>query len=369
MAAHKKNIFRSRTALVLLIGLALTLAAMACVPSAPPSPPAPVSPPTPTETVITPADAPQLPARGFYMGLLPTPAEGQSFAEAFQEASKVADFVPVWGRPSPFYSMANELSADWGQTFVEQYTRGNGMFPIVHMSFIGAGMTLQSPPGIFNATLDNPDWRKAYRQAALNIVKASKPRYLSLGNEVNRWYEKYGANSSDPNGFQNYVSLYNEVYDAVKELSPETKVFCTFSREMVAENKEADLSVLSMFDPNRMDLLVFTSYPYSVSRINRTEDIPDNYYARALSYMPGKPLGFSELGWSALDAFGGEEGQADFIVQAAGRLTLDQGIDLQLFGWPWLSALDENDTVALIKRDGTPRLAYQTWQQLYSSGK
>jgi hypothetical protein len=83
----------------------------------------------------------------------------------------------------------------------------------------------------------------------------------------------------------------------------------------------------------------------------------------------GEPFGFSDLGWSALDAFGGEQGQADFIIQASSHLTLEQGIDLRLFGWPWLSALDENDTVALIKRDGTPRLAYQTWQQLYSSGK
>jgi hypothetical protein len=31
------------------------------------------------------------------------------------------------------------------------------------------------------------------------------------------------------------VTLYEEIYDAVKELSPETKVFCTFAREVVAE--------------------------------------------------------------------------------------------------------------------------------------
>lgn len=69
----------------------------------------------------------------------------------------------------------------------------------------------------------------------LDVVRASKPLYLSVGNEVNRWYEKYGANSSSPNGFQHFVTLYEEIYDAVKELSPETKVFCTFAREIVAE--------------------------------------------------------------------------------------------------------------------------------------
>jgi hypothetical protein len=374
MAARKNTISGHEATFALLIALIVVLAAMACAPAATPSPqptPAPpsTSSPAPTETVITPADSPSLPSRGFYMGLLPIPAEGQSLADAYKETSKYAEFVPVWGRPTPFYDMPQELSGDWGQTFVEQYTRGNGMFPLFHLSFIGAGMTLQSPPGVQNATLANQDWRNAYKQAALDIVRLCRPRYLSLGNEVNRWYEQYGARDGDPNGFQNYVSLYNETYDAVKELSPQILVFCTFAREMVSQNREADLSVIDMFDAGKMDLLVFTSYPFSVASINRPEDIPDDYYTRALSYMPGKPFGFSELGWSALDAFGGEQSQADFIVQAAGRLTLDRGINLKLFGWPWLSALNENDTVALIKRDGSPRLAYKTWQELSVSSQ
>jgi hypothetical protein len=77
---------------------------------------------------------------------------------------------------------------------------------------------------------------------------------------VNRWYEKYGVGENNPNGFQHYVNLYEEIYDAIKKLSPETKVFCTFAREIISENREADLSVLPMFKPEKMDLLVFTSY-------------------------------------------------------------------------------------------------------------
>ena len=53
--------------------------------------------------------------------------------------------------------------------------------------------------------------------------------------------------------------------------------------------------------------------------------------------------GFSELGWAALDAFGGEQAQADFINQAATRLTREQGIDLKLFGWAWLHGRGDND--------------------------
>ncbi|MGB9854784.1 MAG: hypothetical protein ACPLRY_08310, partial [Candidatus Bathyarchaeales archaeon] len=150
---------------------------------------------------------------------------------------------------------------------------------------------------------------------------------------------------------------------------PQTKVFCTFAREIVSENREANLNVLSMFNPEKMDLLVFTSYPYAVQRINKPSDIPDNYYSEALSYLPDKPLGFSELGWPSTEVFGGEKAQADFITQVAGRLTREQGINLHLFGWAWLHDLDKNDQIGLIKRDGTEKLAYEVWKNLSKSSK
>ena len=303
------------------------------------------------------------------MGILPTPGENQSFEEAYSQASRYAEFSPVWGRPTPFYNLAGELNGDWGKTFVEKYVRGNGMFPIIQMSFIGPDVTLVTPPGMEGATLSDPEWRKAYERSVLDVVRVSRPLFLSIGNEVNRWYERYGAKDGDPNGFQNYVSLYEETYDAVKQVSPETIVFCTFAREIASQNREANLKVLSLFDAKKIDLLVFTSYPYAVRGINRPSDILGDYYSRASNYLPGKPVGFSELGWPSLDAFGGEQAQADFVMQASGRLTRGQGMDLKLFGWAWLHDLDENDHIGLMKRDGTAKLAYRTWKSVSNSGK
>ena len=320
---------------------------------------------SPTEPeILVPEDSPQLPYRGFFMGVLPTTAHGQSFDDAYTQASRYSEFVPVWGRPTPFYNLADDLSGSWGQTFVKQLIREKGMFPIVHMSFIGPGLTLVTPPGMENATLSDPAWREAYKQAALDIVKATQPRYLSVGNEVNRWYEKYGEDG--PNGFKNYVSLYEEIYDEVKKISPETKVFCIFAREIVSENREANLEVLCLFNPNKMDLLVFTSYPYTLGKTNPSM-IPDDYYSKASDYMSGKPFGFSEVAWASLDALGGEQAQADFIMQATTRLTRDRGINLHLFGWSWLHDLNENDAVGLIKFNGTEKLGYAAWKNL--SGK
>lgn len=316
---------------------------------------------------IEPADSPQVPSRVFFMGFLPIPADGQTFDQVYQQASRSIEFAPVWGRPTPFYELAKELSGSWGETFVEELTRENGMFPLVHVSFIGTDWTLASPEGMEGATLSDPEWREAYEEAVLDVVRAVKPLYLSVGNEVNRWYEKYGANSSSPNGFQHFVSLYEEIYDAVKELSPETKVFCTLAREIVAELREADLEVLRMFNPDKIDVLVFTSYPHAVKGINSPKDIPDDYYKRASDYFPDKPFGFSELGWPSLEAFGGEQGQADFIVDVSGRLTVEQRIDLHLLGWAWLHDIDQNDHVGLKKRDGTEKMAYEAWENISNS--
>lgn len=318
----------------------------------------------PKEEAIAPADSPKLPDRGFFMGILPVPGDGQSFEEAYSQAAQYSEFSPVWGRPTPFYKLANDLSGSWGQTFVKNNIRGNGLFPLVHISFIGPNLTLMVPPGLEDATLSDSAWREAFKQAVFDVIRACKPLYLSVGNEVNKWYEKYGADADNPNGFQHFVSLYEEIYDGVKKLTPQTKVFCTFAREIVSENREADLNVLSMFDAGRMDLLVFTSYPYAVQGINRPSDIPDNYYSDALRYLPVKPLGFSELGWPSLEVFGGEQAQADFITQASSRLTRKQGTNLHLFGWAWLHDLDENDHVGLIKRDGAEKIAYEVWKNL-----
>ena len=74
---------------------------------------------------VAPADSVPMPARGFYMGVLPIPAEGQSFDSVYAEAGECGEFVPVWGRPTPFYELAEDLKGDWGKTFVKSTAQTN----------------------------------------------------------------------------------------------------------------------------------------------------------------------------------------------------------------------------------------------------
>ncbi len=346
-----------KTLLVFLIALSLALTLPSCD----------------EPGTIAPVDSPSSPidpglGTRFFMGVSPLPADGQSYEDSYRRAADYAEFVPVWGQPTPFYEMAVDLSGPWGQSFVEQYTRGNGMFPLIHLRFMNADMTLVSPANVSRPTLSSTDWRQAYKQAALDTVNAARPLYLSLGSEVNRWYEEYGAEEGDANGFQHYISLYEEIYDEVKKLSPGTQVFCTFAREIASESREADMSVIQMFNPGKLDMLVLTSYPHEVQGIDRPSDIPDDYYSGTGQYLPGKPISLSEVAWPSTEAFGGEESQADFLTQLCSRLTLDRGLDLQMLGWHSLHDPDD-DGAGLIRRDGTVKLVYNVWKGISVTGR
>ncbi len=319
-------------------------------------------------------DSSDLPPRGFFMGILPIPGEGQSLQDAYIQTAHYSEVVPVWPSSvgaSGFWDYVDHLQKNWGQQMLTKHIHGNDMIPLIHFSFIdkdsNGNLILKAPETMNNATLSNPAWRALYKQSVLDVVTTCNPLYLSTGNEVNRWYAQYGMNQGDPNGFQHVITLHEEIYEMVKEVSPRTRVFCVFSREIVNEYREADLHVLSFFNPNKMDMLVLTSYPHAVQGIMKPAEIDDTYYSHVAEQMPSIPLGFSELGWPSVDAFGGEEAQAAFLTHITTRLTKDQGVRLHLLCWAWLHDLNEDDHTGLIKRDGTEKLAYQVWKNVSSS--
>ncbi len=318
---------------------------------------------TDQRTRSDPIDDPELPPIGFFKGILPVPADGESFDSVYLNTSSHSQFVPIWGKPSPFYNLSDDLGGWWGDTFVDGLVRGNGMFPLIHMNFYkkeGGQLVLDSPTNISSPSLNNTAWRNTYKKAALDVLNTERPRYLSIGNEVNRWFEEYGTTDPD-NGFQLYVSLYEEIYTELKAVSPETEVFCTFSREMVSEGREADLSVLELFNSSRMDLLMFTTYPYALPSVSEPADLPDDYYLKALDHMDDKRIGFSEIGWPSDPFFGGERGQVDLIENITWRLTMDQGMALHMLGWAWLTDLPGGDQTGLRYRNGTNKLSLDAW--------
>jgi len=82
-------------------------------------------------------------------------------------------------------------------------------------------------PAGWNPSFANPDVREAITNLALFILEEFEPRYLGLSSELNTYLEAF------PDEIPHYLSLYREIYDAVKAGSPATQVFVTFQWEQV----------------------------------------------------------------------------------------------------------------------------------------
>jgi hypothetical protein len=321
-----------------------------------------VSPMAHPPRAVVPADDPEIHPIGFFRGTLPTPSSGEALDKTYHDASSYTQFVPVRGDSGDFWDLASDLNGTYGNDTVGSLIRGNGMFPLVQMTFFNDDLSLAIPPELLSATLSDPIWRGEYRKAALDVVNASRPAYLSLGTEVNLWYEEHGAGASDPDGFQHWVSLYEAIYDEVKALSPRTTVFCTFSREVVDEAREADMSVLSMFGGSKLDMLMLTSYPHTVPGINEVVDVPNDYLSSVYDHIGLIPFGLSAIAWPSFSAFGGESGQAQFVRDAVGRLTRDRGLDLKMVCWDHLTDMDSGDRTGLRYLNGTAKLSLGAWK-------
>lgn len=240
---------------------------------------------------------------------------------------------------------------------------------------IALGFFNDMPDGNLQASiqLSNPAERLLFQKTALAIVEKYQPPYLGLGIEVNRYYE---VAQSD---FENYLTLYAETYDAVKAVSPQTKVFAIFQLEMLkgngfllgnSETRQPQWELLSRFG-HRLDLAAFTTYPFL--DFQSPADIPDGYYAEIAAYTD-KPVAFTEIGWPSapLMSFpdspygGSEDEQAEFVRRF---FDLTSSLDLSLALWSFPHDLGEGgqpafSSVSLRYNNGDPKPALAVWQDL-----
>jgi hypothetical protein len=170
-------------------------------------------------------------------------------------------------------------------------------------------------PSSWEASFSNPQVRAAFTNFALRIVREFQPRYLGLASEINTYEDTH------PEDFPNYLSLYNQVYQAVKGAAPETQVFVTFQWDelsnlmpSVARGDPYDVNweQVEQFEPN-LDLWVISSYPYFL--FPSGADIPADYYSPLLS-RTSKPVAVAEGGYTSRPIGpypGTEQDQVDYL--------------------------------------------------------
>ena len=304
--------------------------------------------------------------RGYYLGMVPTPEtvpEVDLFG-AYEEAGEICEVVGIWPEPSAIGAYA---SLEGSRTV--EGVRVYGLKPIVNMNFYtfervegeGLKIVVNSPEEI-PANLSDPAFRDGYVNDARRIAERFQPEYLSLGNEVNAYYAAY------PEDFGDYISLYKEAYDAVKGVSPETKVFVVFSLNQM--DALGQWGLISRFE-GKADLVAFTTYPWK--EYETPGEIPEDYYSRLAEYTD-KPVAFAETGWPSDESVGAsEEEQAEYLARF---VELTDGMDVEFVNWLFLHDVEVSGdmasisspatgTIALKKNDGRPKDVYYVWLDLH----
>ena len=233
---------------------------------------------------------------------------------------------------------------------------------------------LDLPPAIrrkagSRVSFANPVIRKAFVESA-RALAGLKPPYLCLATEINF------LALQRLNEYLHFASLYKEAYRAVKQISPETKVFVSFQWEWVRilDSREPlkikeHSKVIDIFRP-QLDVVGLTTYPAPFH--GSPADLPNDYYFWMYQHIEsGDEVLMMEVGWPS-GGTGSEAEQQAFIQRLPELLGR---VNISVIAWALLhdvglAEFDANlNTVGLVSSEGHKKPGYAEFKNLYASSK
>jgi hypothetical protein len=316
--------------------------------------------------------------RRFLVGVTPTYRLNGTLEEPYITAGSVAEVMNLWLVNVPWYNTTEYLEKPETQGLL-WLINTSGLTPIFQLNFwtVQSGsVVLQIPPDMDNSTtsLGTSGLRQRWIEQAVNISRDYQPKYFCLGNEVDTYY--WNCSQAD---FDNYVSLFAETYDAIKAVSPKTKIFTVFRLLTIVSYDGWFL--IEKFNKSKIDLFGFTSYPYMLGypdppTYEKPGDIPSDYYTRIMNYTGDVPLVFSEIGWTSSELLrgGSEQEQVEFLTWF---LNHTRSMPLEIVSWlclhDFLTIEEETESYALPNhfaglkyKNGTEKAVWSYWQALYN---
>lgn len=222
-------------------------------------------------------------------------------------------------------------------------------------------------------TLDVPSWlrysvgsklsfsnltvRNAFTDVCKSLAKL-RPDYLCLATEINF------LAFANINEYLQFADLVKKIIPQLRAISPNTKYTVSFQWDYfyilakLEPNRIAEhAKLMSVFLP--LDVVSLTSYP--ADHFVYPEDIPQDYYNKVASYLPGQAVGVSEIGWP--DAGGGETAQFYFITRIPSMLS-----NMGFVAWSLLHDVPvlspSLGTTGLYYASGTAKPAWQGFSSL-----
>lgn len=353
--------------LILALAAAVSLILAACesddpvTPDPTPTQAAGTEPVAATQTPIpeTPAPATLYGVAGLIPPNHPDPSDAD-WATLFTQFSETGRLIGVY---QGYENAAEPVAVAFNLASSE------GLIPVV-----GIGVKRDTPGGGAALTIDpaDPAQRQAFIAAVVALAEDHDIEYLLIDTEVDR------IHADDPAAFDAFVDLYSETYDAVKAVSPGTKVFTAFQLEelrgealLTGRDWEERWHLIDAFG-DRLDLVGFTSYPFF-----DYEDpgvIPGDYYADAAIHAGGRPIAITELGWPSAplssapqSGYGGSEAEQAAFIQRFGELI--EGLEVEIVLWAFPNDVGPGvnpafEYLSLRTNGGAAKPALAAWQRL-----
>lgn len=317
-------------------------------------------------------------SRNFLIGVTPTPKLNGTIEEIYGTAGSVADVMNLWFVNVPWYNTTEHLKKP-GTQWLLSLINSSELTPIFELNFwtIENGNVVLQIPSFMNPNttdLGTSEFRELWIEQAVNISRDYHPKYFCIGNEVDTYF--WNCSHED---FDNYVSLVGETYEAIKAVSPETRVFIVFRLDTI--DSYDGWFLIEKFNKNKIDLFGFTTYPYMLGYpgpawYETPEEMPPDYYTRIMNYTGDKPIVFSEIGWTSSELLrgGSEQEQVEFLLWF---LEHTKGMPLEIVSWlclyDILTVEEETDPNAkpnsfagLKYKNGTEKAIWSYWQALYA---
>lgn len=329
----------------------------------------------PTIVRPTPQGEPREVRLGF--SSLPPERTTDSYVTTVATAAQYADLlliqrVPPWEEFMPGGSISDQTKGltELERALLDQYDDLDLFFGIDPTDGVVQRSRIANLPATVDPEVGFGDehLRSAFVGYATYVAANYKPAYMALGIEINMLYDRA------PEQFDAFVSLYAEAYDAVKQQSPDTKVFPTFQLEDLEGSfgtiHPPQWEVLDFFR-GKMDALAISTYPF-LADVRSAADIRADYYSQLRDRFEGEIL-IAETGYASAPVegkvnVGTEEDQQAFLERILGDAE-DNGFTAVV----WLAALDpafvsQGATsvfrdIGLRKSDGTNKLAWGVWEE------
>ena len=330
---------------LLALGLSLVVLFGCTQGEAPPTQP-PIQPPP-----AGPPEEPEPPAAVEYplKGVSLSTRGNEYFLEFFEEAMEAGNMV-MWAGDWM------DIEEEGAPIVVTEFSSDYGYVPLVEVTYYTQGEGELVRP----LTEEN---KRIYRESTIGFVEKYQPEYFVMGIETNIMYEK------SPDDYVEFVEFYNEMYDGIKEASPDTKVFTVFQLEKMKgcglweeDSCDPENSHWELIEDFKLDIVGFSTYPCLVYK--DPADIPEDHYTEINEHVT-KPIAFTENGWYS-EAYpteweSSEEEQARYIERF---FELTKDLDVEITIWSFLynpGTIKPFDSMGLRRDDGTAKPAWDAW--------